>query len=915
MFKRTKISSCALLALGGALLVPALPAFAQQRIEITGSSIKRIDAETALPVTVFKREDIDKTGATNVQEFVDRLTANNGGGRSLGESIGESSAPGQTGASLRNLGRERTLILLNGRRLSAYPFSGLGVDLNAIPLSAIDRIELLRDGASAVYGSDAIGGVINFITRRDFKGGEVTASIEQPTAAGGGGQVGASVAFGAGDLAKDRWNLLGTINVQKYDPLKAAGRDFAKTGNRPDLGIVRDSGNTFPANVRIANAGGTAGTGPRLQIPGGPPNCVPPDSFPNPSASQCRYDFSSKIDIYPASERFGALGKATFQLDADNTLFAEYAYSRNDLTFGISQTPTVTTGKPVYLFPGTTGVGATATLSRFYPVAAVDAVRPGYRGPLQISWRIVDGGQRIDNIINETSRYVFGAEGTLAGWDYKTAFMFAQAKASDIAPSGQFSDTRLRAALATGLVNPFGPNDATGLATLLTAQLTGVELRKSKTSNTGIDAHISREVFKLPGGSAAVAVGFEVRKEKYDDGYSAIAGSGDIVGGSGNAGAVLGQRDIRGLFAELTLPLFKGFELGAAVRNDNYSGVTGSSRDGAFSSPSSSATSPKLSMRFQPLPAVLVRASTGKGFRAPALDNLYAPSSFTNTGAQFNDPFYNANVLPCTDPNADGNFCNAQLTAQNNSNPNLKPEKSKQTSIGLVLEPAKDLSFSIDYFDIKITNGISALTGDDILNDWYAKQTGPTTSSSIYANRLIVDPTTGTLDYVRGSLENLAQARVAGFDVSVRYKFRTGIGAISPSWEATRLTKSTTTNVVSGITSDNLGLYARGGPAIKLKQVFGVELDTGAWVISTRMSKQSGYVDYQDLGNVPSYTLTDLQVQYKAIKNFSLTAGVKNLFNKKPPVSLSDDYFQVGYDPTYADVKLRTLYLRGSYKF
>ena len=165
MFKRKSINLAALLALGAA----ALPVAAQQqldRVEITGTSIKRIDAETSLPVSVISRESINKSGASNVQELVDRLSYNNGGGLALGQSIGDGSANGQVGASLRGLGRGRTLVLLNGRRLPVYPFSGQGVDLNSIPLAAIERIEVLRDGASATYGSDAIGGVMNFITRR-----------------------------------------------------------------------------------------------------------------------------------------------------------------------------------------------------------------------------------------------------------------------------------------------------------------------------------------------------------------------------------------------------------------------------------------------------------------------------------------------------------------------------------------------------------------------------------------------------------------------------------------------------------------------------------------------------------------------------------------------------------------------------
>jgi iron complex outermembrane recepter protein len=272
-------------------------------------------------------------------------------------------------------------------------------------------------------------------------------------------------------------------------------------------------------------------------------------------------------------------------------------------------------------------------------------------------------------------------------------------------------------------------------------------------------------------------------------------------------------------------------------------------------------------------------------------------------------------VLPCTDPNADTNRCNAQLDVQNNSNPALKPEKSKQFSVGLVLEPVRDLSFTIDYFNIKITNGITALTGDDILNDWYAHQTGPTTSTSVYANRLVVNPATGVLDFVRASLENVGKAQVAGYDMSLRYKIRTGMGTFTPGWEATVLTKSTTSNIVSGAEVDNLGQYARQGPAIKLKQVFTLGYEQGGWDLTGRLSRQGGYVDADGTSKVDAYTLVDVQAAYKGIKDFTLAAGVKNLLNKKPPTSIQQDYFQVGFDPTYADVKLRTVFFRANYKF
>ena len=902
MFKKSKVHTALTIAFGSSIALIGTSASAQQelqRVEITGSSIKRIDAETALPVTVIRRDAIEKSGASNVQELIDRVTSNNGGGRSLGESIGETSATGQSGASLRGLGRERTLVLLNGRRLASYPFSGLGTDLNAIPLSAVERIEILRDGASAIYGSDAIGGVINFITRKDFSGGEVNLGYEAPSKAGGNVQS-ASVGVGFGDLTKDNYNILATANVQHYSAVKASQRSFAQTGNRPDIGVVKTSGNTFPANGFF-----TSGPNSGKLIPGtsGFPACAPPDSFNDGTSTNCRYDFTSKIDILPESDRIALLTRGTLQLNNNHQLFADVMYSQNKILFGSSQTPSTTTGRPSYRYPSG---------GKYYPTAAVNAIQPGYTDPIRISWRIVDGGQRQDEVTNEASRLMVGADGNFFGWDYKTAVSRAEGKARDTYVGGWYSDPLLRAALATGNVNPFGANDAQGLATLASALIKG-DVRNSKTSDTAIDATISRDLFALPAGQLSLAVGFDAHKNRYLDGYSDLAGSGDVVGGSGTAGKVTGQRSSTGVFTEVNFPIVKGFEVQAAVRYDRYSGTKGSSRDGDFESPNASAVSPKLGLRWQISKEILLRASAGKGFRVPALDNLYAPSSQTNTGGSFNDPYYDARVGCASTPDTD--HCNTQLSALNESNPRLKPEKSKQFSAGIVLEPVNNLSLTVDYFNIKITNGIISLSGDDILIDWYAKQTGPTTSSSPYADRLIVDPQSGFLNYVRASLENIGKQETAGFDMSARYRIRSDLGTFTPGWEGTYLTKSVRSNVVTNEPINDLGKYVRSGPVFRLKQALSLDWELGALKASGTYRWQSGYEDYDTVRRVGSYELFDLQGQYAGSKNFTLTAGVRNVLDRKPPVTVQEDYFQVGFDPTYADVKGRTLYLRGAYKF
>ncbi|UXH80029.1 TonB-dependent receptor [Roseateles amylovorans] len=891
MFKRKSVNIAALLALG-----VALPALAQQqldKVEITGSSIKRIDAETALPVSVINRETINKSGVANVQELVDRLSYNNGGGLALGQSIGDGSANGQTGASLRGLGRSRTLVLLNGRRMPVYPFSGQGVDLNSIPLAAIERIEVLRDGASATYGSDAIGGVMNFITRKDYQGGELSVGLESPHKVGDVFSL--SGGFGFGDLAKQKFNVMGTFNYQTYDAIRAADRGFASTGNRPDIGVVKDSGNTFPANAVIPS------TGQYVPLAANYPVCAPPDSYAG--SSNCRYDYTHYIDLIPQQDRYGALVKGTLAANENTTLFAEVAYSRNEMILGSSQTPSTTTGKPAYLYPGG---------GKWYPTAAVDAVLPGYRGPLRISWRMVDGGQRRTKVTNDVTRTVIGAEGSLAGFDYKGAVVYAEGKAREDYVSGIFSDTKLVQALATGLINPFGANDAAGLAALRGAELSG-NARNSKTSNAGVDLTLTRELFSVGAGNAAIAVGGEFRKEKYNDGYSELAGSGDIVGGSGTAGKVAADRDVTGLFAEMNFPVLSSLELNAAVRHDRYSSTQGQSRDGSYKTPNLSSTSPKLSLRFTPMTGLLFRAAAGKGFRAPALDNMFAPSSLTNTGGNFTDPNYDQ-VTGCTAaPNTD--YCDTQLTTQTNSNTQLKPEKSKTFTAGVVFEMIKDTTIGVDYFDMKITNGLRYLSGDDIMRDWLRHRTGPNSSTSIFANRLVVDPATGYLNYIRGSWENVGKINVSGFDFSARTRVRTDFGSFTPGWEATLLTKSEESIVGTGSVRDNLGKYNLGGPVVRFKQTFTLDWDLGNWGASARYNRQNGYEDYDEVSKVKAYDLVDLQGQYRGIKNVTLTAGFRNLLDKKPPTTVQEDYFQVGFDPTYADVKGRTFYLRGTYKF
>ena len=320
MLKRTRLSLAISAAFGAGLagLTPAVLAQQQlDRVEITGSSIRRVDAETALPVTILRVEDLTKQGVTTAEQAVQRISANQsnfGISRSIGATTG-----GTSQADLRGLSAasgnvaNKTLVLLNGRRIINHPFDAAAVDLNAIPLAAVSRIEVLRDGASAIYGTDAIGGVINFILRRDYQGIEVAGEYQVPEESSAGQVKRFTLAAGFGSLEKQGFNVMGSIDYREQKVMKATDRSFASTGI---LGPTRDditagtSGTSFPGD-----AGGFEPSGP---------NCNPPSSRPVNNAAgmfaSCRYDFTRDIDIIPENEQLTVLLRGALALGKDHVV-------------------------------------------------------------------------------------------------------------------------------------------------------------------------------------------------------------------------------------------------------------------------------------------------------------------------------------------------------------------------------------------------------------------------------------------------------------------------------------------------------------------------------------------------------------------------------------------------------------------
>jgi iron complex outermembrane recepter protein len=820
-----------------------------ERVTVVGSRLPRVNAETALPVQIIRREDIERSGATTVEEVLARVSASFGGfPEALG--LGNADTPGLSGAALRGLGTGETLVLLNGRRLANYAFtstSGPGVDLHIIPLAAIDRIEILKDGASALYGSDAIAGVINFVTRQDFSGVALSGSYSKPEA-GGAERARGAVSAGVGNIASDGFNVFAVLDAQHNDALRATDRSFTSTSYRPELGLDGTSPSSWPANITFAHQ----------------------KKFLNPEAPACTaqtisklggcfFDPATTLNLTAPSRQITLLSRGTLQLAPETQAYAEALGATSNITFALSPAPAIGSG---FGLPET---------SPYYPTGL------GLTGTLPLAYRAVPLGRRTTEVESTNWRLLGGVKSRLAEWDIDSAATFNQTRSSEHFLSGEVDAQLLRDALSTGLVNPFGPSDAAGTALFESTQLYGVS-RQAMGRTVSIDLRGSRDLMALAGGPLATAVGIEARYESLQDVQMAI--SARAAGGAPKDAS----RQAQAAYVELVAPFMRSLEVQAAARLDHYSDF-------------GAAVSPKLAVRFQPEPTWLIRASAGKGFRAPSLPELYTRQV---TGiVEFGD---NSDPARCPTTGLSSD-CSPIVPNVSGGNPALQPQTSTQGNVGLVIEPSKDWLASIDFWAIHLKNVISQVDLEDVI-----------ANPLLYDGRNVfrgpVDPAfpqlPGPIIGLTNMNQNLGDWRVSGVDVNLSLKAtRTPIGNFSFTFEGTYVQKDQQDIFVG----NEVDLIGRVAP--RWKQVLSASLDQGPWSSTLSYLYRRGYVDGQMLPDgstrsVAAYQIWDGQLAYSLGRDARIALNVANLLNTPPPFTNQQNTFQVGYDPLYADPRGRT---------
>lgn len=900
MFRKTQLSRALALAFGGSLALVGAQALAQQqaqqldRIEVTGSSIKRLASEQALPVTVLSTEELAKSGVTNAEQAMSFISANQSSTVSA-SSVGASNG-GASYADLRGLGASRTLTMVNGQRMVNNPYSAAAVDINALPFGVMERIETLTDGASAIYGTDAIAGVVNFITKKEYKGASAFADGSFPTTNQGDGRQGSyGGTIGFGSLAADGWNIFGGISYRIQEPLAATARDYSKTSYVPEQGYNKTSGTTFPATYTQTGVSGSFN--PSL------PNCAPPTSIK--IGSNCRFDYVPFIDMVPSQTQMSIIGKGSWAINKDNTLSLEYIQANNDLSTAISPTPvtglTMSPNNPYYPGKGITPGNA-----------SIDSTLP-----INLAWRQATLGGRASEFTNDTYRWLGQWEGTYKGWDYNVAGFYSNATVKQNFTGGYVSSTRLRNGLM-GLngapwLNPFGNQSAEGQAYLMDSRIMG-QVQQADGTLYGFNAHASGEIWKLPAGPMMLALGVEYLNDKanYTNNFTLIrqAASSGLELTEDSSG---GRHD-SAIMGELNVPIIKDLEVNLAVRYDNYSDFGGT-------------TNPKISFRYQPFQSLLLRGNWNQGFRAPTLYDAYAPNSITYTGGTYDDPLLCPNgVVNTAKGGVETRDCGMQFQQQQGGNRNLQPETSDAWSVGVFLQPINSFTFGVDYYNYNVKNSIGVTGEEQIFGDpaKYSNLFVRCGQLSIADQAKLSGTCTGNpniLAYIVNTQLNLGNYKTTGLDFTSTWQSdATQFGKFNVNYKGTYVMTYEYQLEPGGPYYNNAGVYFNGGPIARYRHVLSFGWNYAAWsglLVNRYTSKyQDQNTDADDnLRNVSASDLWDLSFTWAGIKGLTLTAGVTNLFNQAPPYSNQSDQFQVGYDSRYGNPIQRAIFGRVNYQF
>lgn len=836
-------------------------------VEVTGSRIKRSQVEGPLPIVSISRADIDRTGDIGLSEILRQQSFNSFG--SFSPTSGSGAAQGGSTIDLRGLGSERTLVLVDGRRLPNNPaFAGAAQNINNIPLVLVDRVEILREGASAIYGSDAIGGVINIITKKDLTGFELSSQVDRPSAAGGD----ANTLTLAGGVSAGSGNLF--FAVEHYDKGIVFNRDR-------------------PIERNLSSAFGYPGTVYRYSADGSTFNSRAPfDECPTGGFDSSAEFPDSAVISNRCRFRFASIAALTADVKRDSLLLGgQTSLTENIQGFArISATTARSFGRfaPAPVDSIVDGVAAPDAFGNLGISMAADNPNNPFPGEmLVLNYRPVFLGPRDNTVVDQVNQYLFGAKSDyldflgFTGWEVALSHNRYQQREIGI----NYGLVReFQGAIDDGSFDPFNPTDAAANSFRHTTAT------DNNFQSTGLDANINYDLKLTQAFTLPFVFGMEFREDDFqtlsdaESAQSVLFNGDQVVGFTqsnvfGSAGgSARGDRSYKAAYLETVANWLEGtLETGFALRFDDYSDV-------------GNKVSPKFSLGYRPIEAVLARVSYSKGFRAPDLQSLYGgPAKSAET---------TVDTAACAANPADTSACDPeQRTVVFDSNPKLKPEKSTSISSGAVWSITQDWSASLDYYSVTVDDAISNLAPQAVFdNELRCQQENRPCAAR--DEGYVVRTSGGGLIFAYIPAANAAKLQTRGIDLDSSYKFDTDFGAFTVNGNLSRVLSYKRQDSIGGELLERLNtLNANGEIYPKWRGTAGLNWSQGAYGATLGLNYvgavrdcdvsdvQAGDPDGACLNTFKDYTTVDLQGVWDAPWNAQITLGVRNLFDQDPRIS------------------------------
>jgi iron complex outermembrane receptor protein len=928
-----------------------------EKFVVTGTMIKRIEGEGALPVLTITPLEMEQRGIASAEQMLMELNINGNGMDNLasnadvvaGQQRGNN---GATSANLRGQGSNATLILLNGRRVSSHGLSGSVVDLNQIPFAAIERVEVLKDGASAIYGTDAVGGVINFILKTNYQGATASAAMDV-TEEGGGNIFRYNLLAGYGDLNRDKYNFMTSVSFSDSKVLRGDQRDFVNTF-QPNRGLSPDTRGTPIATVfaisslhsaisrdNIDNTGRSTGpadpANPSLRVnginyvdlPNGPGYAGLDGMGPydevlwNSPASKygSAWDTGRAAVIQQPVKNTNVVARGTFKVADRHQVFVEGVFGRSESNKSFSPNQwSSSTGVNTTALDGRTSVpnplfnmaypSTGASYNRVFNalVGYFPAIAPNRGQPMAFRWRSTPLGNRAFTTRTDTFRVLAGAEGPLGFlslWDYRLGVSRAESEGKSTLNSGYVYTVPFVDLIKTGVVDVFSyEQTADAMAAIDRTRADGVTLYGGTYRTDEIDLTASGPLFNLPAGTVQAAVGLDWREESFlfsGDSRRNLSSSDALIFNApfDNTLATDGtlERTIKAVFTEFQIPILKGLDLNLAGRLDEYTGF-------------GTTTNPKVTLRYAPTEKFLIRGSYSTGFRVPTFKQMFDPVT--------DSPLAATGLI---DPATGGQIAANSASTLFGGRPNLQPENAKMFSAGIVVQPNRHVSASLDWWDVNRNGTIQSFGTTELIQNY-----------DVFQDSFRRRPD-GTIELIDTRWRNAGKTATKGIEFGLKGNMDVGKGKITVNFDVSHLLeKKTRLRPNSPWSTSEINTFTRSSDiGLKWKHTASLGYSCGNWSVLVNNLYRSSYTDAVLPGvaagrvvppdwsaRVRPYNLYGLSLTYRGIRNITVIAGVKNLFNEDPPFSATYDTNTgagSSWEPRIADPRGRSYTLRVDYKF